>query len=66
MDIEIRKGNSRATKWLLRDLEGKWLMESMTPGLVSAHCDGRMHVAVGAAINMHDDYVRREDEFDES
>lgn len=64
IDMEIRKGSSRATKWLLRDLEGKWLMESMTPGLVSAHCDGHMHVAVGAAINVHDDFTIG-DEFDE-
>lgn len=65
IDMEIRKGNSPSTKWLLRDLEGKWLMESQTPGLMSAHCDGRMHVAVGAAINVHDLYTNRGDDFDE-
>lgn len=62
IELEIHAGNSRSTRWLLRDLEGKWLMESMTPGLISAHCDGRMHVAVGAAINVHDLYTNNRDD----
>ena len=41
-------------------------MESMTPGLVSAYCDDSMHVAVGAAINVHEHYTERQDDFDES
>ncbi len=57
LDVEIRKGSSRATRWLLRDLEGNWLMESMTPGLISAHCDPSMGVCVGAAINTHELYT---------
>lgn len=49
------------TRWLVRMLDGKWLTESMTPGLVAASMDDSADEAIDYACCAHDRHVSRQE-----
>ncbi len=53
IDIQIQTSN-RTTDWLLRNLEGKWLIEGTSPRVMSARCDESLDAVMSHAMDYHD------------
>lgn len=53
IDVSIQT-RERRTDWILRDLEGKWLIEGTGPRMMSAMCDNTIDAVMKHAMDYHD------------